>query len=358
LDVPTNILPMKMAITITSTGNLIKINFGGNNIKYFDSGEILYYMQINPSTLYVSFIHRDFVLFEVPLSTITINGSVPADLAAFETALNAIAFSKTQGKLDPLVALGLMSTAITAPIRRITMLGNNPDVDTASVPETIWPGGGLYPWMTGATSLEVVSTSVQDAAAGTGIAAIGLTLMNTSYVESSVSVSLNGTTPVAISGTWFRINGGITTTKGSGAPATRAVNVGDIIIRDAGGGTTRAFIAAGKGISRQAVFTTPAGYSLQILSHYMAFNRGTGGATRYLTINNYVQNSLGVARTPLDLSCDGEPYRHDGLPGITIAEKTDYSLEVLTVSGENSDVTGAFLGILMRNDLIATLAYP
>jgi len=349
---------MKMAITITSTGNLIKINFGGNNIKYFDSGDLLYYIQIDPETLFVSLNHRNFLLFDAHLSTITINGAIPADLAAFETALNAIAFSKTQGKLDPLIALGFMSSAITAPIRRVTALGNNPDVDGVSLPETIWPGGGLYPWMTGATSLEAVSTSVQDSPTGTGMGAISLTLMNAAYAESSVSVTLNGTTAAPITGTWFRVNGGITTTKGSGAPATRAVNVGDIIIRDAGGGTTRAIIPAGRGILRQAVYTVPAGYSLQILSHYMGFNRGTGGATRYVTMNNHSQNSSGVARTPLDLSCNGESYRHDGLPGITIAEKTDYSLEVLSISADNSDITGAFLGILMRNDLIATLAYP
>lgn len=52
--------------------------------------------------------------------------------------------------------------------RRITALGNNPDVDSAAVPEDIWSGGGAYPWMTGATSLEIVSSSANDTAAGTG----------------------------------------------------------------------------------------------------------------------------------------------------------------------------------------------
>lgn len=51
--------------------------------------------------------------------------------------------------------------------RRITALGNNPDVDTG-IHEDIWTGGGLYPWMTAATSLEIVSDSANDTAAGTG----------------------------------------------------------------------------------------------------------------------------------------------------------------------------------------------
>lgn len=342
-------------ISITNVGNLVKVTYNDSKVQYYEPSTIIQNLELDPATLRLSFLPQQLILFDEPLSNITINGVVLSDVASFETAIRSLIF---YNKLDPLIAVGFMPTALTANIRRITALGNNPDVDTGSVPETIWPGGGLYPWMTGDTSLEAVSTSVQDSPAGTGMGAVSLTLMNTAYAESAVSVTLNGTTPVAITGTWFRINGGITTTKGSGAPAVGALNVGDIIIRDAGGGTTRAIIPAGKGILRQAVYTTPAGSSLQIISQYVGFNRGTGGVTKYLTANGYIQNSSGVARRPLDISCDGEPYRHDGIPGIMLPEKTDFAMDVLSVSGENSDVSGAFLGILMKNTLISALNYP
>lgn len=347
------------AITLSNTGNLLKVAFSGTKVRYFDTLKFISKLTLDSGTLIVSSTYELEGLFTAHLSDITINGVVLSDVASFETAIRSLIFG--YAKLDPLIAVGFMPTALTANLRRITALGNNPDVDTGSVPETIWPGGGLYPWMTGATSLEVVSSgasAAQDAPGGTGMAAILLTLMNTSYVESTVSVALNGTTPVAITGTWFRINGGITTVKGSGAPAVGAFNAGDIIIRDAGGGTTRAIIPAGKGILRQAVFTVPAANTLQILSQYIAFNRGTGGVTRFLTVTGYIQNSAGVARRPLDISCDGEPYRHDGIPGITLPEKTDFAMDVLSVSGENSDITGAFLGVLMKNELITNLIYP
>lgn len=346
-------------ITLTSAGNLIKIAYGDNKVQYFDSGEVLPNLQINPISLRVSFVYREFVLFEQHISQISINGTIPTDVATFETAINSMFWYKLFGKLDPLLAIGYLSTAITAPVRRVTALGNNPDVDQGSVPETVWPGGGLYPWMTGATSLEIVSTSVEDNPAGTGMGAVSLTLMNTSYAESSVAVTLNGTTAVAITSTWFRINGGVPTVKGSGAPTVGAANVGDIIIRDAGGGTTRAIIPAGKNILRQAVYTVPAGYSLQVVSQYIGFNRGTGvGATRYLTVTGYIQSPTGVARQPLDLSCDGESYRHDGIPGIMIPEKTDFAMNAISVSADNSDITAAFLAVLMRNDIISTISYP
>lgn len=261
-------------------------------------------------------------------------------------------------KLDSLVSLGFTSTSITNPVRRITALGNNPDVDQGTVPETIWPLGGLYSWKTTAGALEVVSSSVQDSPTGTGIATISLTLLDANYNESVVPVTLNGTTPVSIAGTWLRINSGVVMTKGSGAVANGVSNAGDILIRDSGAGTTRGVILAGKGILRQAVYTVPAGHTLQIISQYIAFNRGTGGgATRYLTISNYIQTPTGILRIPLDLSCNGEAYRHDGVPGITIPEKTDYALQAISVSADNSDITAAFLGILIKNDYLTNLLF-
>lgn len=344
-------------IAITNSGNLVKITYSDSKVQYYDVNQMLQGIEVDPSTLRLTFLPQQLILFDEPLSNITINGIVLSDVTSFETAIRSLIFGHS--KLDPYMAVGFMSTALTANIRRVTALGNNPDVDQGSLPETIWPGGGLYPWMTGSTSLEAVSTSVQDSPTGTGMGAISLTLMNTSYAESSVAVTLNGTTPVAITGTWFRINGGIITTKGSGAPAVGAANVGDIIIRDAGGGTTRAIIPAGKGILRQCIYTTPAGYSLQIVSQYIGFNRGTGvGTTRYLTVTGYIQNSAGVARQPLDLSCDGESYRHDGIPGIMLPEKTDFAMNAISVSADNSDITGAFLGVLLKNTLISALNYP
>lgn len=345
-------------ITISRSGNLIKID-DGRSIKYVDPSLVLSAFKVYDSNLIIQSLGADFV-YDIPYSQVTINGVIPANSTDFQTQLNAV-IAPVIFKLDPLVAAGFFSTSLTSPVRRMAVLGNNPDVDTGSVPETVWPGGGLYPWMTGATSLEVVSTSVQDSPTGTGISAISVTLLNTSYVASNVAISLNGTTPVAISGSWFRINGGLTTAKGSGAPATRATNAGDILIRDAGGGTVRGIIPAGKGITRQAVFTVEAGYSLQIFSHYVSLNRGSGGGAgvaKFLSISNFVQNPSGIYRTPLDISCDGEPYRHDGIPGVVIAEKNDYALDVISISANDSDVTAAFLGILVKNDIISTISYP
>lgn len=235
---------------------------------------------------------------------------------------------------------------------RFTILGNNPDVDSGTVPEHIWPGGGLYPWIPAAgVSLEVISSSAQDSASGTGISRISLTLLATNYVQSTVTVALNGTSAVSIPGTWLRINAGRSIAKGSGANGTRVLNAGDITIRDAGAGTTRGILPANKGFLRQCVFTVPLGFTAQVVSMYIGFNRGIGGGpVRYMTASTYIQSSNGVAILPLDISCDGEPYRHDGYPGIVLPEKTDFAIEVISCSSDNSDITGAALGILKDNN--------
>src|SRR3972149_2497177 len=88
---------------------------------------------------------------------------------------------------------------------RVSALGSNPDVDTGTLPEDVWDGGGLYPFMTAATFLEVLSSSVNDSAAGTGARTITLFGLNASYVPVNQVITLNGVTPVAIPTALFRI---------------------------------------------------------------------------------------------------------------------------------------------------------
>lgn len=232
--------------------------------------------------------------------------------------------------------------------RRVTALGNNPDVDLATLPEDVWSGGGLYPWMTASTSLEIVSTSVNDAAAGTGARTVLIQGLDINYVEVSQTVTLNGTTPVAIPTQLFRINSALIMSAGSGK-----VNAGDINIRDAGAGTVRAIIPLGYGITRQSVYTVPAGHTLSIHSQFFN-NIRSGGTVRDTTIANFIQSPLGFYRLPLELDVDGNPYRHDGSPGVIIPEKTDYAHRITFVSAANdTNVTTAILGVLFANTTLA-----
>ena len=89
--------------------------------------------------------------------------------------------------------------------RRVAALGNNPDI-SVGVAEDVWSGGGDYPFLTVATSLELLSSNVNDTSAGTGAQTVRVDGLDANYVEISQTVTLNGTTPVVLVTPLFRIN--------------------------------------------------------------------------------------------------------------------------------------------------------
>jgi hypothetical protein len=246
--------------------------------------------------------------------------------------------------MDFYTAVGL---GMVPGVRRVAALGNNPDIDTGTFPETVWTGGGLYPWMTAATSLEIVSTSASDAAVGVGAITVLINGLDINYVEVAQTITLNGLTPIAIPIQLFRINNALVMTSGS-----TQTNVGDINIRDAGAGTVRGIIPAGYGITRQAVYTVPAGFTLSV--HSILGSMVRSGASSSATIATFFRSLAGTYRLPLEFSIsDTVPYRHEGIPGIISTEKTDVALRCTFVSANNTALTAAFLGILIANTTLA-----
>lgn len=235
-----------------------------------------------------------------------------------------------------------VSFGIIPGYRTVTLLGHNPDIDTGTVPEDVWSGGGLYPFMDAAGSLEIVSASADDAAAGTGARTVTIDFLDANYVESSVTVTLNGTTAVAISGTWFRINGATVITAGSGR-----VNAGDITIRDAGAGATRSIMPAGAGILKQSIFTVPAAHTLCLTALVHSINRPT--SVRDATITAFIRTVTSTVLLTADISVDGNPVFLPLNTPFIVPEKTSFGFRCVYVSASNTDLTSAWAGILKEN---------
>lgn len=226
---------------------------------------------------------------------------------------------------------------------RVAAFGFNPDIDTSSVPEDVWTGGGLYPWMSASTNLEIVSTNLNDSATGTGARTILVSGLDANYVAVTQAITLNGTTAVALVTPLFRVNSMLILSSGTGK-----TNAGQINLRDVTGGTIRSIIGAGLGITQQAPYTVPAGFTLQIVSIYSAIT-GTG-TTRSADLSTFFQSNNGFYRLPITLNTsDGKPYRHDSIPGIIVPEKNDFSMRCTAVTNDNSSVVSAWLGILRAN---------
>lgn len=119
----------------------------------------------------------------------------------------------------------------------------------------VWGSGTDLVYPTAAETWEIVSSSTADTnTAGTGARKVLVNYLDASYVEKSIVVNLNGTTPVVLNADHFRPNGATVIDSGSGQ-----TNAGLITIRVSGGGNPRQFIPTGFSISMDSHITVPAG---------------------------------------------------------------------------------------------------
>ena len=150
-----------------------------------------------------------------------------------------------------------------------TVASRNPAVGSVNV-EDIWDPGGVLVYATAGEQWEIVSTSANDTAAGTGARTITILYLDDQYVKQFEIITLNGTTPVLTTATdMFRFRRLITATAGSAAE-----NDGDITLRVASGGNTRAKMLTGNNTTMSVHYTVPAGVTAFITATTLEINKG------------------------------------------------------------------------------------
>lgn len=110
-------------------------------------------------------------------------------------------------------------------------------------------------------SMELISSSLNDAAAGTGATSVLIRGLTTADAEVTETVTPTGTTGVTLANQYRRINDMIVVGYGSNGGA-----VGDIDIQDVGGGSVYARVEADHRRARLGAFTVPAGKKAVITS--------------------------------------------------------------------------------------------
>lgn len=233
------------------------------------------------------------------------------------------------------LALGLVSTR-----RIVNKFGRNVDVDTATSPEDIWDGGGLYtgfPESGAAETLSVFSSSASDSSAGTGARTLRIQGLDSSYNEIAETVTLNGTTPVSTISTFWRVHTSHVLTSGSAV-----FNVGEITIRHS---TTTAnkflVITANRNQSASSGYTIPAGYTGVIKRHYASIRAGIVAVS---ADGDLWVRQLGTAprlRRPWTAN-NTNPYYSAIYGGLVLPEKTDFIVRCSTVSQSNLDIITAY----------------
>lgn len=239
---------------------------------------------------------------------------------------------------------------------RIAMLGNNPSIDTATQPEDVWSGAELgvlngidhryIPRPTTApVSMEVVSSSANDDAAGTGARTVVIGYLDGAYAAQSVTLTLNGTTPVALPVPVMRVNSLRVASSGTFGGS----NAGNLSVRLAGGlGATYAYLRIGNGLARSSLYTVPAGQTFDIFSMVVAVNRADT-QDRWATFALCIQNAAGNLVKGIELPASTSvPYRQENLdvPSVVVPATSDVWWRCEAVSLNNTNVTAAMAGIV------------
>lgn len=145
-----------------------------------------------------------------------------------------------------------------------------------NTPMLAWELQTPYTFLAVPHMLELVSNSNNDTALGTGARLVLITLLDANYNEVTVTVIPNAGVPVPVpGGPYLHHNQSLVIEHGS-----TFTNVGNLTVRVAAGGSVVGYVAAGIGVSRQGVFTVPAGRAFLVQNFFYTYavaGQGAGG---------------------------------------------------------------------------------
>ena len=221
--------------------------------------------------------------------------------------------------------------------------GFNPDIDHTE--ETIWEQGGNVPWPTAAFTAYIVSDDAADnGTSTTGAQTVTVQGLDADYNIKSVSVTLNGTTEVAISGTWIRINRAFVTLSGTGGTAA-----GTIHIQSSGGGVIYANLNNGNQ-TQMAVYTVPAGHTLYLddINFTAAISAANHSATVKLVAREFGSNTF---RTRFINVMQSNQHIDKFEYPFVFPEKTDIESRA-SATNNNNQIGASFQGVLIANSTV------
>lgn len=222
------------------------------------------------------------------------------------------------------------------------------NLSVGNTPEDLWALGGRMTWLTAASTMEIVSSSGSDTAAGVGAQFILINGVDADYEPISEFLATNGTSAATTVNSYLRINRILVVAAGS-----TGYNVGNITIRDSAGSNAQAYMEVEHNVSQGMNFTVPAGYHMVITN--VAYAAETG---QDVELEPYIL----AAGSGFTLWAN---FGDDLIPGgrstftrniySLIPEKTDVNLRVKKLSGTSGACVVSYTGYLIKgNEYINT----
>ncbi len=223
----------------------------------------------------------------------------------------------------------------------IDKFGSNPDIDTASDPEDIWGGGGVYTgFPTQLETITLVSSSTADDIASTGAQKVTVYGLDGSWDFVTEEFSMTGQTDVDSTSTWRRVNRVIVSQAGSGRTNAGAITVNHTTT------TANVFsvMTAGDGQSLIACYTTPRLKTGILSRYYLSVGEAAGSGTvvhAHLGMRNDLTANNTAWRVRHELYTAGH-VEHDFNIPILCVGPCDIRIRADVVTANNSQVTAGF----------------
>jgi hypothetical protein len=241
-----------------------------------------------------------------------------------------------------------IASGLVPGVSHINKFGRNTDIDTATTPEDVWNGGGIWVAPTAARTHQIVSTSTDDdgSPAGTGARTVTIEGLDSAGVEQSETVTMDGTTNVATANTYTMIHRMYVATGGS-----TGNNVGTITATADTDSTVTAQITAGFNQSSMAIYQVPSNKTGYMTAMFGLLNEG-GGATGNADVRLGVQPSGGVFRIVSHhglVNAGSTHFNHMFNPPIKLEASDIVKVQVEAVTANDTDVSAGFDIVLVEN---------
>jgi hypothetical protein len=200
----------------------------------------------------------------------------------------------------------------------------------------VWENNSAYAFPTAASVMQVASSNASDTTV-----TIAISGLDANYNRISESVALDGTSNVATTQSFFRINSVVTTANNA---------VGNVTVKN-GSGTTYAQVNAGNGKTNMSVYTVPAGYTAYF-SQFDAFSSTSVTSGVYATFRALLTSPAGVNNVTLTVPFLND-YTIDRPYPLAYTEKTDVQWQCKS-SGAGLGIGVLVIGVLVKNNITGT----
>jgi hypothetical protein len=229
--------------------------------------------------------------------------------------------------------------------KNIFKFGFNPDIDDSL--ETIWAQGGLYTYLSTASTLYISSSSTADDAAGTGARTATVSGLDANYDEIDVTVDLDGQNGVQLgsASNWIRVNRIKVNTAGTGGANAGVLYVGTESSPTLGVPSNKyAIVAIGDNQTLMALWTVPRGYTAYLLQTDVT--AATTQNNKYATVS-LVARKYGEVFQVKDKFVKAESSHHQGydIP-LKFEEKTDLEFRCIGDSAAADIAVSAAMDII------------